>query len=150
MLGRGDGSGLGSLSLTETGNIFAPNVLTYDFVGAGIPLGDGVLTFTVRADLGSSTEFLTVDAEGVFSQNIFGFDGGEDIESTTSINLTQSQLEAMLADDGNITFTVTPSSAVNNFGGSYLDARSWTIQRVLLLPTITASRSWQGSRHRSH
>ena len=66
VLGRGDGDGSGNLSLRQDNNVFSPNVLTYDFASAPAPLGDGVLTVTTVSDLDLSSEFLTLDAEGLF------------------------------------------------------------------------------------
>ena len=120
VLGRGESSGGGTLSLRQDNNVFSPNVLTFDFASAPTPQGDGVLTLTTVSDLDLTTEFLTLDAEGLFSQNLFGLGGLQQQLVTTTVNISQSQLAAMLADDGNITFTVTPSSSVNNLGSNYL------------------------------
>ena len=117
VLGTGDGSG--NLSQTQNDVVFTPNVLTFDFVGAPIPTGDGVLTLTATADLDGGTEFLSVDAEGVFTQDVFVTGGQQQIEVMTTINITQADLIS-LQSDGTISFTVTPSAAVNNLGPNEL------------------------------
>ena len=121
VVGVGDGTGVfSSEDQTQSDNVFAPNVLTFDFVGSPAPVGDGVLTVTTISDLDSSTEFLTFNFDGEFSQNLFVTGGLQQSLISTTVNLTQAQLAAMLADDGDITITVTPSSAVNDLGPNFL------------------------------
>lgn len=59
-----------------------------------------------------------VNAEGLFSQDLFVADGGEISFVSTDVSLSQAQLETLLADDGVTTFT--PSSSVDNPGPNYL------------------------------
>jgi hypothetical protein len=63
-----------------------------------------------------------VNAEGLFSQDLFVADGGEISFVSTDVSLSQAQLETLLADDGaddGVT-TFTPSSSVDNPGPNYL------------------------------
>ena len=115
----GGGGGAFSDSQTQNNNVFSPNVLTYNFTGAPAPTGGGILTVTAIADLNASSEFLTLNAEGIFSQNLFVSGGFQQSQVSTTVNLTQAQLAA-LAADGTITFTLTPSTAVNNLGPNLL------------------------------
>jgi hypothetical protein len=132
VLGRGDGDGSFPSSLTQENVVSSPNVLTFDFTGAPTPLGDGVLTVSAVADLDLSAEFLTLDAEGLLIQDLFVTGGLQQSLVSTTVNLSQAQLEAMLADDGVITFTVTPSSGVNSLGDNFL-----TLD--LSYPTVSSS-----------
>jgi hypothetical protein len=109
-----------SASQTQTNNVHAPNVLNFDFAGAPTPLGPGTLTLNAVADLDGSSEFLNVNGEGVFVQNAFVSGGLQQQPVSTTLNLTQAQLAAMQAD-GTVSFTVTPSPAVNNLGPNSLE-----------------------------
>ncbi|TWT92884.1 Bacillopeptidase F precursor [Botrimarina colliarenosi] len=100
-------------SLTDLGRAFAPNILTFDFVQTPTPVGDVVVTVNTEADLGSTTEFFTVDAEGLFSQVLFASGGSEGGLSTAQFTIPAATA-ALLAADGTITLTVTPSTAVNS------------------------------------
>ncbi len=102
-------------SVSAIGTVFFPNVIDLDFTDTPTPTSDATLTFNATTDLGDTSEFLTIDAEGLFSQDIFVFGGGEGSPSTTQIVLPQATV-AELAADGVISLTVTPSSTVNNFG----------------------------------
>ena len=121
VLGTTDGTGAGAgVSLTKDNTIYYPNVLNYAFSGLTAPHGAGTLTLSGVMDLDATSEYLTLNAEGHFSQRIFEFDGAQQSFVTTTINISQADLAAMLADDGVITFTVTPSSSVHNLGPNYL------------------------------
>jgi hypothetical protein len=100
-----------STSITRS-NAYYPNVLTYAFTNTGHPTGPGTLTVVALADLDYITEFLTLGAEFVLTNDLFVADGQQLILVTNVVNLTQSQLAA-LAADGVITFTLTPSFEVN-------------------------------------
>ena len=102
---------------TQSVNVFYPNVLTFDFSGTPVPTGPGTLQVTAVADLDASFEFLTLDAEGIFSDDLFIYSGLELSEVTATFNLTQSQLTT-LATDGTISFTVTPSIEVHDIAGT--------------------------------
>jgi Ca2+-binding RTX toxin-like protein len=111
---------LQTFSQTRSGEVFAPNTLIFEFdVGSWMPSGDGVLDVSAIADLGHTSEFLRLEAEGMFLANLFESGGGELSEVSTTVDLGQAQLET-LAADGVITFTVTPSAPVNDFGSSEL------------------------------
>lgn len=73
VLGRGEigGGALYSESQTLTNVVFAPNVLTYSFTGAPAPLDSALLMLTAIADLDLTSEYLTVNAEGLFIQDVF-------------------------------------------------------------------------------
>ena len=105
-----------SASQTQT-NPYWPNTLTFNFDGAQQPSGPAVLTITVKADLGASSEYLAFNAEGSLAQNLF-VSGGEDVERTLELPISQDVLES-LAADGTITFTFVPSSSVDNFGTNH-------------------------------
>jgi len=106
-------------SLTETNTVFAPNVLNFDFTGAPSPTGDATLRVDAIADLDASTEFLTLDAEGIFTQQLFVTGGLQQQPVSTTLNIPEATL-ALLAADGTVSFTVTPSAAVNNLGSNSL------------------------------
>jgi len=106
-------------SLTQQDNVFSPNVLTYSFSGVPLAPGVGWLRLAALADLGVSSEYLAISAEGLWLGNVFVNDGGELTPSATSIPLSAALLDA-LAADGVIEFTVTPSFEVNNLGPSSL------------------------------
>ncbi len=99
-------------SLTQ-GDVFTPNVLTFDFNNATAPAGDGTLAITAFADLDASFEYLTLDAEGLFTQQVFVTGGLQEQTVSTSVTIPQAIL-AQLASDGTVSFTITPSSSVNN------------------------------------
>jgi len=107
-------------SQTQTGSLFYNNVLTFEFDLGGVPvLGDGVLAVSAIADLDSISETLAFDAEGIFSQTLFETGGLQFGVSETTINITEQQLQDLIADDGKITLTVTPSSDVDDFSWFY-------------------------------
>ena len=121
VLGIGDGSGSGSTaSHTENNNVYYPNVLSFAFPGLSVPFDDASLTLSGIMDLNVSAEYLTLNAEGLFTQDLFVSGGLQQQFVTTTINISQANLAAMLADDGVITFTVTPSPEVSNLGPNYL------------------------------
>ena len=106
-------------SQTQSGLVYYPNVLNYDFTSVPTPLGDAVLTVTTLADLGATSEYLTLNAEGLLSHDLFVTGGGEMSVGTTQVTIPLATL-TQLASDGTISFTVTPSSAVDNLGSTYL------------------------------
>ena len=123
VVGRGDnvdGSPRTTLSQTQYNNVYSPNLLTYQFADAPQPLGNATLTISAIADLGSRAEYLALDVEGLFSTDLFVIGGSERSFVSTTVSLSQSQVETMLADDGLLTFTITPGSAVNNTGPNEL------------------------------
>ena len=125
VLGRGDGDG-GSLIQTQNDNVYYPNVLTFDFSGAPAALGDGVLTVSTVSDLGSSSEHLVLGCGGTFHSELVRHRrrGNKSFASTT-VDLTQAQLATLMADDGAITFTVTPKfRAWITLGSKLFDAWS--------------------------
>ena len=120
VVGPGSASGpLFAASLTHTNDVFTGNVLAYDFGGAPAPIGDATLTLSATADLDSSSEFLTVSAEGIFSQNVFVSGGLQQQPVTTTLTIPQFTLQ-QLAADGTVSFTVTPSASVGNLGNNSL------------------------------
>jgi hypothetical protein len=106
-------------SLTETNNVHTPNILNFDFTGAPSPTGDATLDIDAIADLNGTTEFLTLDAEGIFSQQLFVTGGLQQQPISTTVTIPEATL-ALLAADGTVSFTVTPSNAVNNLGPNSL------------------------------
>jgi len=116
VLGSSDPGGAFHDSQTQN-DVYSPNVLTYDFPTAIPPQGDGTLDVSAIADLDLTSEYLTLDAEGVFSVDLFVDDGLQMQPVSTSLVIAQADLAA-LAADGMITFTVTPSSDVTNLSGT--------------------------------
>jgi len=80
---------------------------------------DGVLTITVKADLGGTEQFLTVEAEGVLLGDLFVDDGLSFTAVSAQVTIPQAQLAAMAAD-GTVEVTVTPSPAVARGERGYL------------------------------
>ncbi len=110
-----DGSVSYSNSFVQYNNCYSPNVLSFGFTNAPPPAGDGELVVYALADLGSSSEYLNLEAEGIDLGDLFVTDGSEMQPSATTQTLSQAQLET-LASDGTVSFEVTPSSAVNKLG----------------------------------
>lgn len=106
-------------SLTQTNNLFFPQVLTFEFTDVPMPAGDADLAITAVGDLSSFLENFVLRAEGVYIDQLFIEGGVDHGESSTSLILPQSLLE-QLAADGTITFTATPSALVSNTGPSQL------------------------------
>jgi hypothetical protein len=109
-------------TLIEEDTLFYPNVLIFDFGGAIPPSGDGTLTVSVIADLGSSSERLNISAEGIDFGQFFS-SGSSDyplVPSVVVIDISQSQL-LQLAADGTISFSVAPTSTVDAFGPEYIE-----------------------------
>ncbi|MDA9858821.1 hypothetical protein N9D23_11935, partial [Rubripirellula sp.] len=103
-------------SQTQT-NVAQGNVLDFDFDVANLPpTNDGIITVTAVADLDTNAEYLTLDIEGVVTQNLFVADGLQLSEVSTAISLTPLQM-AQVASDGFIRASLTPSSEVDDFGG---------------------------------
>ena len=120
VVGLGGATGaLFSASQTHSNDVFSGQILPYNFSAAPAPIGDGTLTLTAVADLDSSSEYLTLNAEGIFSRNVFVTGGLQQQLVTTTLTIPQAILQ-QLAADGTISFTVTPSSGVNNLGANYL------------------------------
>ncbi len=118
VLGQID-NGKYSQSLTESGNVFSPNVLTFELSGAEAPLVDGTLRLEAIGDFGLSSEFVTVEAEGILLGDFFT-SANDDLELISEeVTISQADL-ALLAADGVITFTVSPSFEVNDLGLSEL------------------------------
>ena len=100
-------------------NVFSPNELTFEFEASAVDtFGGATLGVLAFADLGASTEFLSLSAEGIDLGNLFVNDGLDLGLVRTSVELSQTDLET-LADDGKIVFTVTPSDAVDPTGGPF-------------------------------
>ncbi len=102
-------------SQTQTNSLFFPSVLTFNFDELPEPGGDATLTIRANGDLSSFLENVVLRADGQYIDQLFLADGVDYDESTATIILPQSLLEA-LAADGTISFTVTPSALVNNNG----------------------------------
>ncbi|MHC4201938.1 MAG: hypothetical protein ACYSU0_18270 [Planctomycetota bacterium] len=107
---------------TQSGTLFWPNVLTFDFAGAPPPASDGTLDLEVLGDFDLSSEYVTLLDEGGASLGNYFESGGNQYASplTATIGFTQAQLAGWAAD-GTITFEVVPSGAVNDLapGGEY-------------------------------
>jgi len=112
VIGSSDTSTNFVASQTQSDLVSYPNELTYDFGGGAMPAGDGVLTVTANADLNLAFEFLTIDAEGLFTQNLFMQDGLQGESVVTTVEISQADLAA-LAADGTITIDVKPNLQVN-------------------------------------
>ncbi|TWT92885.1 hypothetical protein Pla108_40250 [Botrimarina colliarenosi] len=118
IVGEGAASGpTFTASLTDYGRAFNPNVLTFAFTGTPAPLNDVVFKVVAQTDLDSASEYFTIDAEGLFTQNVFLTGGSQGGLSTDQFTIPQA-VAAQLAADGQITLTVTPSSSVNSGYGS--------------------------------
>ena len=117
VLGISDGGDGFTESQTQVDNAFNPNVLTYDFAGGPTPAGDGTLRVSAIADLDLATEYLTLNAEGLFSIDLFVAGGQQMSLVSTVVPIPLADL-LTLAADGTITFTVTPSSNVNDLVGT--------------------------------
>ena len=101
---------------TQT-NVANGNTLDFEFrVDQLPPTGEGTLTVTAVADLDANTEYLTLDIEGLATQDLFVIDGLQLEEVSTVITLPPEQL-AQLSTDGVIQASLTPSAAVDDFGG---------------------------------
>jgi Ca2+-binding RTX toxin-like protein len=120
------------LSETQEGNVFAPNLLTFYFDVSGvIPTGDALLTISALADLNAISEYLTLDAEGVFSQDLFLTGGLQYSPVTTTVNLSKADIE-ILDDDDIITFTIIPSPQVHDLDEWYLTTNE--LKLTLMFP----------------
>lgn len=105
-------------TLTQS-NVYSATPLTFAFQDAPIPSGPGLLTVTALADLDAPSEYLSLDAEGTVTMDLFVTGGLQMMEVTTNVNLDLSLLAALAADQV-ITFILTPSANVNDMGPSYV------------------------------
>ena len=111
---------VGSVSETQTNNVFFGNILTFNLDLGGVPIiGDAVLTVSAIADLNSTLEFLSFSAEGLLAQSLFVTGGQQQGLSTTQLTISAADLTT-LAADGTVSFTVLPSLFVNNLGANSL------------------------------
>lgn len=117
ILGTADGLKY-SQSHTESGTLYHDNVLNISFTETLQPTSDAVLTITAKGELSGTSQFLTIAAEGLFSQNVF-VDDGADTPNTTQITISQNDLAALSAD-GTIEFSITPNANVFPIGGTFL------------------------------
>ena len=101
--------------LTQQNNVSYPRVLQFDFANTPAPIGDAILTIDAVADLDGSNEYLALNAEGIFNQNLFISGGLQQQPVSTTVTIPKSVL-AQLAADGTISFTVTPSAGVHYLG----------------------------------
>jgi hypothetical protein len=116
-------------SLTQYNNVYYNKVLNFDFDVSDLePAGAGVLTVSAIADLDWSSEYLRLEADGGFLENLFTAGGKQYSPVTTDVNLNADKLQALAADDGTITFTVTPSWAVNDFSWWYRTSSKLTLE----------------------
>lgn len=104
-------------SLTQTGNLFFPNLLTFDFTDVPTPTGDATLTISADGDLSSFLENLELRAEGQLIDTLFISGGVDGPTSTVTITISRSLLES-LAADGTIRFTLRPSASVHDTGST--------------------------------
>ena len=119
VLGTSDGYRNYQASQTISDTLHSPNVLNFDFTSETEAIGDGVLTITAQGDLSSSSENLTIDVEGLFSQTVFASGGLDGSPVTATVDLSLADL-TMLTADGTISIAVTPSSSVGNASGNYI------------------------------
>jgi len=120
-------------SETKTGNVFAPNVLTFTFdVGAVTPAGPGVITVSTIADLDALGELFALDVEGL-EFNRFETDGLQFKRVTTTIELTREELEERV-DDAKIIIIVTPSADVGDLSRAYGRPSELTIDLSFPVP----------------
>jgi hypothetical protein len=113
------GTGQVSKTLQAFGNVISNNRLTFDFTNMPMPLGDGTLTLTALADLGSRQETLTVIA-GSSGIALAFFGGGSELSPVTEVIPVDQALLTGLWVDGVISFEVRPSFAVEDLGHNEL------------------------------
>ncbi len=111
------GTGQPITTITRLNRLHSQLNTTFNFVNMTTPTGDGTLTITAKGDLNDPDEFITISGESVFSADVFQADGGENTFVTTELTIPQADLQSMAAN-GTISFTVTPSAMVGNFGSS--------------------------------
>ena len=125
VVGVADGLGGGGEEYSDWLMVFGavsnPNVYTLDFTDAIAPGGAGVLRVSAAADLAGTERYLALEAEGIDLGQIFVDDGAYMSTVTAEVSLSQDQL-AVLAADGTVTVTVTPSAAVATVSESWMDA----------------------------
>lgn len=97
--------------VTIYGYITGANVYRASLPDAIAPGGAGVLAISAKADLLGPDKYISVDAEGLDLGRLFVDDGLSGTKVTAQVALTQAQL-AVLAADGVIDLTFTPSAAV--------------------------------------
>ncbi len=102
-------------TVTIYGSIAYPNSYSWNFRDAVAPSGAGTLTISAIADLGGTSKYLTLEAEGIALGDLFVDDGQSGGFVTTQVNLTQDQLTT-LAEDGSISVRFTPSADVARIG----------------------------------
>lgn len=121
VVGLGESANLFRQTRSVTGGVVSPNVIELDFTAAPPAAGDAIVRVTATADLGSTSEFLAVNAEGLFTTNIFVNDGGEGVPRTTQFTIPAAAV-AQLAADGVVRLSFTPSSFVGNLSATSLSA----------------------------
>jgi hypothetical protein len=105
-----------NVNLSQTHNdIWYPDTFTFAFDVSGLPLpaGDADLDIAALADFGNSSEYVTLDFEGIYSETVFATGGGEETECHTELSISRSDLATMAAD-GTVTIVATPSSSVDD------------------------------------
>jgi hypothetical protein len=113
------GTGQPHTTLTDLGGLYAPRSVSLSFTDMTMPTGDGTLTISAIGDLGEADEYLSISGESGYQADVFQSDGAENALVSTSLTIPQATLELMAAN-GTISFTVTPSDRVGDYSGSEL------------------------------
>lgn len=121
ILGQADGGGHFQSSFVENDTLFSPNVISHTFSLLPPAVGSGFLRISAVSDLDGSNEFLTVDIDGLITTDVFVFGGLSGDLVTNDVTLSENDLQLLLSD-GEVTVTVTPSSAVGSFEDESLTA----------------------------
>ncbi len=125
---------------SQTDNLFAPNALAFEFDDLAGVQGDAVLLVTATGDLDAPDEFLTLNAEGLVTQDLFVTGGLSKRAVQTSVQLSADQIAA-LAADGSMQFTLTPSPEVTDTG----DSRVQMVLRLVPRGAITTACRWRAA-----
>ena len=120
-----------SNAITQLSNCYSPNILSYTFTNTPPTAANGILNVYAIADLNLPSESLSLSAEGSSLGNLFATGGADFTPVATNVAIAAALL-GPLAADGNILFTVTPSSTVQNRGPT-------TLRLTLTYPTSSGS-----------
>ncbi|MCB9770178.1 MAG: proprotein convertase P-domain-containing protein [Candidatus Omnitrophica bacterium] len=119
----------------KNGTVFTPNIIPFEFETPAGLARTATLTVSATANLGTNTQFFTLDLEGLVTQNLFVDDGMSSTPVTTTVNLDAAQVAALTAD-GLISMTVTPSGDVSPLIGPTELEVSLSIPGAGLAPPI--------------
>lgn len=129
-----------SFTTSKQYNVYTPNTLTFTFSNTPLSAGTGTLYIYALGDFNASSEYATLrDENGNSLGNFFASTNQSQSQVSASISLSQSSLNSW-ASNGSISFSLKPSSSVNNIGSPYAYMKLTYTDAVTL-----ATANWTGA-----